>query len=162
MKFLFLFIMLAAASDCFASDVDSIRDLVKLGSDAKGIHITTNSSSIPFVLLDTNLNISSIVGSKWYTNTIGNAQAYMIGQFVPVDRLVGSRISDEGYYRYSGRYAVLIGRSLTLHTFEFHVAAGGGSKGDVLAAYSDSVTFQVAQEFTEEARKLKLKKTESK
>jgi len=151
-------------ASCLAADIDSMPDAVKLGSDAKGAFITTNAASIPFYIVKANLNLSSLVGTKWDTNVVSNLRLGLITQFVPSVELVNGRIAPAGYVRFSGRYAVLNPQSITLTTFEIQVSDGSGTKGakdEVLLARLESLAFKVDPDFLEKADKLRRKNPRS-
>lgn len=164
MKTVLLCLLSTTIASCLAADIDSMHDTVKLGSDAKGAFITTNGASMPFYIVTTNLDLSSLVGAKWDTNVVRNLRPGLITQFVPSVELVNGRIAPAGYLRFSGRYAVLNAQSVTLATFEIQVSDGSGTKDakdEVLLARLDSLALKVDPEFLEKADKLRRKNPKS-
>jgi len=138
-----------------AIDIEWLRNAVTLGKDAKGTFVSTNSTSSPFYLLATNLDLPSMIGAKRDTNVISSSRFGLTTQYVPSTKFVNGRLAPgSGYYFLSGRYAVLSGRILTLTDFEMDVSAEEETRGEVLAVHSRSEALQVSAAFAADAARL--------
>jgi hypothetical protein len=149
-----LFLICASIANCTAADMEAVRETVSLGKDGKGTFISTNRTSSPFYLIATNLDLASMIGRKRDTNLISSLRFALITQYVPsMERTNGGLRIGPGYYLLTGRYAELLGRTLTLTDFEMEVSANDRTRGEILSVHSKSLAFQVAAEFAAEAEK---------
>lgn len=137
-----------------AADTEMMPQHLSLGKDWKGTFATTNSTSVPFFFISTNLNLSGMVGAKRDTNLISPARFELVTQFVPSMELVDGRPAPTGYVRISGRYAVIEGRTLALTSFEMHLSDEPTTKDQIVYVHSETCAFQVSADFADECRRL--------
>jgi hypothetical protein len=109
---------------------------------------------MPFYLVATNFNLAPVLGAKLDTNVVSSSLISLVMQFVPWATLRDPG-GPGGYIRVSGRYGVLVGRTLTLTDFDMDLSDANQTKDEVLSVRSRSLALQVPMEFAEEVEKLR-------
>jgi hypothetical protein len=151
-----LALVFAWVAHCAGRDAESIRPLLKVGSDAKGLFIATNSTSSVFYVISTNLNLSSLVGSKIDTNLISDSRMELITQYVPSMKFVEGRLAPgEGWLYLSGRYALLDRNILTLTDFDIRVSNDPLRRDEILSVHAEFVTLAIPATILQEMEKMK-------
>lgn len=154
MKILLSYFIVLIVTVGACEDGDSIREHLKAGKSNNRIFVTTNKTSAPFYLIQTNLDLSGMVGKKLNRNLISMSRFDIVHQFVPSMEMVEGRPRPSSYGRLSGRYAVLVGQTLTLTSFVMHTSNEAETMDQVMLVHSESCTFEVTDRLRDECNKL--------
>jgi hypothetical protein len=151
---LILIILILARAVGIGGDSSTNLDL-QVGYNKEYVYVTTNKTGLWFAVLATNFNIHAMGHSRLNTNLINNAKMPLLVEKVSSWQTEFGLQSFGAYHLcYSGRYAFITNRQLTLTGFSMGVSL---KDDNVISLSVNSTTIEVPESFAEEVRRLQMK-----